>query len=163
LQKLVEGKSVYLDFDQDKKDKYGRTLAYVYLEDGTFVNSEIVKQGIGFAYIKYPFKYLEEFYALEREARIREIGLWSHEDSGSKNTAIKTIDPLPLFSSKTDSPKKESSSSHNENVTVYVTRTGTKYHTASCRYAKKASPMALKDAVARGLSPCSICKPPTLK
>jgi len=31
-------------------DRYGRTLAYVYLEDGTFLNAEIIKQGYGFAY-----------------------------------------------------------------------------------------------------------------
>jgi len=34
----------------NKKDKYGRTLAYVYLEDGTFLNAEIIKKGYGFAY-----------------------------------------------------------------------------------------------------------------
>jgi endonuclease YncB( thermonuclease family) len=31
-------------------------LAYVYLMDGTFLNAEIIKQGYGFAYTKYPFK-----------------------------------------------------------------------------------------------------------
>ena len=37
------------------------SLAYVYLLDGSFLNAEIIKQGYGFAYNKYPFKYMEEF------------------------------------------------------------------------------------------------------
>ncbi|MFH1623702.1 MAG: thermonuclease family protein [Pseudomonadota bacterium] len=49
----------------------------VYLHDGTFLNAEIVKQGYGFAYIRYPFKYLYEFRNYEREARENGRGLWS--------------------------------------------------------------------------------------
>jgi hypothetical protein len=52
----------------------------------------------------------------------------------------------------------------NAGATVYVTATGKKYHTASCRYIRKgATPMKLKDAVKAGYSPCSVCKPPTLE
>ena len=67
--KLVQGKRVRMEYDWQRTDKYGRTLGYVYLEDGRFVNAEIIKQGYGFAYVKYPFKYLEEFRSYEREAR----------------------------------------------------------------------------------------------
>lgn len=74
--KMVEGKQVRLEYDWQRKDKYGRTLAYVYLEDGTFLNLEIIKQGYGFAYIKYPFKFLEEFRQAEKEARENKRGLW---------------------------------------------------------------------------------------
>jgi micrococcal nuclease len=73
---LVEGKSVRLAYDQQRQDKYGRTLAYVYLEDGRFVNAEIIQQGYGFAYTRYPFRYLEQFRRLEREAREAHRGLW---------------------------------------------------------------------------------------
>ncbi len=73
---MVESKQVRLEYDQQRKDKYGRTLAYVYLKDGTFLNLEIIKQGYGFAYTKYPFKYLDEFREAEREARENKKGLW---------------------------------------------------------------------------------------
>ncbi len=43
--KLVDGKTVRLEFDVQQQDKYGRTLAYVYLEDGTFVNAWLVEHG----------------------------------------------------------------------------------------------------------------------
>ena len=47
---MVEGKKVRLEFDQNQRDRYKRLLAYVYLEDGTFLNAEIIKQGYGHAY-----------------------------------------------------------------------------------------------------------------
>jgi len=79
--KMVQGKSVRLKFDQanahiDHKDKYKRTLAYVFIWDGTFLNAEIIKQGYGFAYTRFPFKYMEEFRRYEREAREQNRGLW---------------------------------------------------------------------------------------
>lgn len=74
---MVEGKKVRLEYDWQRRDKYGRLLAYVYLEDGTFLNAEIIKQGYGFAYTRFPFKYLEEFRKYEREAREKNRGLWA--------------------------------------------------------------------------------------
>lgn len=79
--RMCQGKTVRLEFDQANthlghKDKYGRTLAYIFLDDGTFLNAEIVKQGYGFAYTRFPFRYLEEFRKNEREAREQGRGLW---------------------------------------------------------------------------------------
>lgn len=74
--RMVEGKSVRLEYDWQRQDKYGRTLAYIFLEGGIFLNAEIIKQGYGFAYTKYPFKYLDEFRQYEREARENNRGLW---------------------------------------------------------------------------------------
>ncbi|MCZ6490037.1 MAG: thermonuclease family protein [Acidobacteria bacterium] len=74
--RMAEGKKVRLEYDRDRTDRFGRTLAYVYLEDGTFLNAEIVKQGYGHAYTQFPFKYLEEFRGYEHEARGAQRGLW---------------------------------------------------------------------------------------
>jgi len=81
-ERMVQGKRVRLEFDQANahighKDRYKRTLAYVFLEDGTFLNAEIIKQGYGFAYTRFPFKYMDEFRQYEREAREKNRGLWS--------------------------------------------------------------------------------------
>ena len=74
--RMAEGKKIRLKFDQNQRDKYKRLLAYVFLEDGTFLNAEIIKQGYGHAYTKFPFKYMQEFRQHEREARIKKRGLW---------------------------------------------------------------------------------------
>ena len=79
--RVVEEKRVRLEFDQANaarghKDRYGRTLAYVFLENGTLLNAEIIKQGYGHAYTQFPFSRMEEFRRLEREAREEQRGLW---------------------------------------------------------------------------------------
>ena len=74
---LAEGKKVRLEFDVQKHDKYGRSLAYVYLEDGTFVNGKIVEEGYAQVMTIPPnVKYAETFLKLEREARQAGKGLW---------------------------------------------------------------------------------------
>jgi micrococcal nuclease len=46
--------------------------------------------------------------------------------------------------------------------TVYITRTGTKYHGAGCTLLKKSHiAIGLSDAIARGFTPCGLCNPPT--
>lgn len=78
---MAEGKEVRLELDEvntrrDHKDQYGRTLAYVYLENGAFLNSEIVRQGFGRAYTKFRFRYRDRFRNLERNAQENKLGLW---------------------------------------------------------------------------------------
>lgn len=93
LKEWIEKETVCLRQDRDKTqniDKYGRLLRYVWkytpeeqasdntsVLEGFFVNAEIIKQGYGFAYTKYPFQYLENFRKYEREARENNRGLWN--------------------------------------------------------------------------------------
>ena len=74
---MVGGKVVKLKYDQQRRDKYGRLLAYVFLVDGTFLNAEIIKQGYGNVFTRFPFKYMEEFRQYEKEAREAKRGLWA--------------------------------------------------------------------------------------
>ena len=47
--------------------------------------------------------------------------------------------------------------------TVYVTKTGKKYHRSGCSFLKTtSSSISLQDAVDQGYTPCSRCNPPTL-
>ena len=89
--KMVEGKKVRLEYDWQRKDRYGRVLAYVYVMTNDvkdmpefknrasielMLNAEIIKQGYGHAYTRYTFKYLEQFRKYEKEARENKRGLW---------------------------------------------------------------------------------------
>ncbi|MBL0741457.1 hypothetical protein [Chryseolinea lacunae] len=43
---------------------------------------------------------------------------------------------------------------------VYITRTGEKYHREACQYLKRSSfEIERTDAIERGYSPCSVCRP----
>lgn len=45
--------------------------------------------------------------------------------------------------------------------TVYITKSGTKYHTSGCNYLKNSKfSITLEEAIDRGYTPCSVCKPP---
>jgi len=78
LTDLILGKNVRFEYDVGKKDRYGRTLVYVYLEDGTFLNAELVKRGYATAYTVPPnVKYAEVLIDLQREAREAKRGLWA--------------------------------------------------------------------------------------
>jgi len=70
--------------------------------------------------------------------------------------------PTGPGSGKTPTPKTLAPAQQpaQENPTVYVTRTGTKYHRAGCRYLSKSMiPLSLKEAKQR-FTPCSVCRPP---
>ena len=79
-QRMVEGKLVRFSLIShvSKQDKYSHTLAYVFLQDGTFVNTEIIRQGYGFVVRSSPpLKYEPEFVQLELNAREKRWGLWA--------------------------------------------------------------------------------------
>lgn len=51
---LAENKWVRLEYDIEKRDQYGRLLAYVFTLDGTFLNGELVKYGYAYVLSKPP-------------------------------------------------------------------------------------------------------------
>jgi micrococcal nuclease len=91
MKSLVSEQFVKLvdDRTQGNRDKYKRLLRYVYLQNGTFVNAEMIKQGYAFSYRQYPTKYLEQFNKLERQTREQGIGLWSACPINTTNTTKK--------------------------------------------------------------------------
>lgn len=99
---LLSGKKVYLEYDPANKiDKYGRTLAYVYREDGLFYNAEMIKQGFAHSYVQFPHPRLDEFNAYQSEARDNNRGFWSSNTCDGDTTkaaagSSKTAIPLPI-------------------------------------------------------------------
>ena len=75
--KLVDGKALRLEFDVQERDRYGRLLAHLYLEDGTFVNAWLVENGYAMVMTIPPnIKHQDLFLKLQREAREARRGLW---------------------------------------------------------------------------------------
>jgi micrococcal nuclease len=77
------GKNVRLAFDWDLRDRYGRLLAYIYIAHNAGVppnsacfNAELIREGYAHAYTRFAFQFVDEFRALEREARQSKRGLW---------------------------------------------------------------------------------------
>jgi micrococcal nuclease len=75
--RLVEGGMVRLKYDQERRDDYGRVLAYVFLQDGRMVNALMVQEGLAVVMSKRPnTRYSDLLLACQREAMQRRIGLW---------------------------------------------------------------------------------------
>lgn len=132
---LLLGESVYLRFDVEQTDRYGRLLAYLYrAPDGLFVNLEIVRQGYGPVDTRFPFKHMELF--RHYGAKAREAG-------------------KGLYGTPQERPEEQG-----ETGQVYVTRTGQKYHRDGCRSLSKSKiPISLAEAKQK-YGPCSRCNPP---
>lgn len=82
---LVEGKSIRLEKDVSDKDRYGRHLRFVYLEDGTFVNDTLVREGYARVSTFPPdVAKAEQFKLAEREARDNHRGLWADDTCAGK-------------------------------------------------------------------------------
>ncbi|MFC1576599.1 thermonuclease family protein, partial [Candidatus Omnitrophota bacterium] len=76
-QSLCGGKRVRLEFDIEKRDRYGRLLAYVYLPDGRMLNAELLREGYAQVYTFQPnVKYVDMFLSLQSQAQQNNQGLW---------------------------------------------------------------------------------------
>lgn len=71
----------------------------------------------------------------------------SSSDNSSSSTAVSSSETVEESSTSTS-------------YTVYITKTGEKYHRDGCRYLKKSQIAIDKNAaVAQGYTPCSVCNP----
>ena len=139
LRKLCEGKSVRLEYDRDTIDTYGRTLAYLYLDDETLINAEIIRNGYGYADSLHEYEKRAEFLEIEMAARQDLRGLWR-----------------PALKVRMEMLRRQSL----QNDTVYVTDTGDKYHRRNCWHLKlSCTALSLADALALGKTPCKVCRP----
>ncbi len=72
----VKGKTVRLTFDAERRDRYGRLLAYLYLPDGRLLNRLLLEKGYAVVYRRFDFRLKEDFLAAEQQARRDKVGLW---------------------------------------------------------------------------------------
>lgn len=131
-------------------DKYGRSVARV-IVGGKDISVELVKAGLAWHYKQYSTDTV--LARAEVVARQGEVGLWALNspvapwDYRHGTASIQKEEVQP-------SPQKQ------QTETVYITRTGAKYHRAGCQYLRKSSiPISKTDATSRGYSPCSRCNP----
>ncbi len=115
--------------------------------DGLFVNLEVVRQGAARADLPSDSAYRELFKHYEERARRNHRGLWAGRSAAKSGARHSTAGQTPRTEAGT--------------VTVYVTKSGKKYHRQGCIYLRRSSrPISLQEAIRKGYTPCSRCKPP---
>ena len=142
---LLIGKKVCIEQDltQGEFDKYGRTLVYVYREDGLFFNKYMIEQGYAYEYTyNTPYKFQADFKELQRIAQKDKRGLWSPDTCGGLATPV-----LIKTEVSTTSVSIKTNISNNQSNTVYYTSsygTSKYYYPASCSGWKSLSAKYLK-------------------
>ena len=140
---LKKAKKIQIQYDGNKTDKYGRKLAWIWV-DGKLLQDKLVKKGYARVYYIYgKYKYTNILQKSEKKARKKKLGIWKNysaafpDSSSSKNTTT---------------PTKKS------NNYVWVSRSGSKYHSyTGCSGMKNPSKIKKADAVSKGYTACKKC------
>lgn len=137
LESLVLGQKSRIEYADKRRDRYGRLLGFVYIEDTIFVNRRILAAGLGYLYLvkdqdlsRPKFK---ELLVAQRQAVGSKIGLWGIDrDYEDKYIA---------------------------------SRQSLRFHRPGCSSAGRIKQSNIRtfeimeEALFEGLSPCRICRP----
>ena len=155
---LVGGKEVRLEFDIRTRDTYGRLLAYVF-SGSVFVNEELVRQGHVYARTYQPnLKYESLLRTAEREAQVRERGVWQ------KGAEREGENPIGGEKDQTSVGKRHELQATGKKKHPYVaSRKSDVFHKASCPHVKDIRRdnlitfASVQDARDSGRRPCKRC------
>lgn len=79
--------AVNLVYGKDRKDRYGRTLAHLFLDSGLNVQAELISQGLAIAFTTPPNTRFSDCYAnIEDSSRLLQRGIWTHKKYQSLKT-----------------------------------------------------------------------------
>jgi micrococcal nuclease len=133
---------VDIELDVEKRDQYGRLLAYIY-KDGIMFNKLLIEEGHA-SVSTYPpnVKYVDDFITAQKNAREEGKGIWSsdvdrYQPSDSKPNAAKYIGTTRSF----------------------------KFHTFTCKWGRKITSNnevffeTRDEAIDAGFTPCKVCRP----
>lgn len=74
---LIGDYRIRLELDLERLDAYGRTLAYVFLPDGSMVNEKLLRSGLSYCLYRMPnVKYADKLLRAQRDAMQAKVGLW---------------------------------------------------------------------------------------
>lgn len=77
LQNLLKEKAVFLEYDAEKKDKYKRKLAHVFLPNGKHINLALLENGLGTLSIIPPnLRHSDKLIQAQQNAEKKKLGLW---------------------------------------------------------------------------------------
>ena len=95
--RLENAKKIELEYDPNstKQDKYGRILAWVYVDD-SLLQKELVKKGYAkVAYLYGDYKYTKSLQLLEKKAKSNKVGLWSdNKNLNNDSDSLISIDEI---------------------------------------------------------------------
>ena len=77
LKQQIGKQPIYLRFDKEKRDRYDRLLAHVFLQNERHLNAEILEQGLAALTVHPPnLLYVDEMRAAQQRAIDKRLGIW---------------------------------------------------------------------------------------
>jgi len=74
---LAAGSEIFIEYDIDRRDKYGRILAYIWTRDRKMINEEMMKKGCAVLFTFSPnVRYAELFRSAQKNAQEHKAGIW---------------------------------------------------------------------------------------
>ncbi len=91
-ERYLDHKTVELEFDEiaGLRDRYGRLLAYVYVNRTDF-NALLIEKGLARVYVEGKFKKKSEYLKLEEIAKLKGIGLWKICKNVKTNSSVQFL------------------------------------------------------------------------
>jgi hypothetical protein len=120
LEKLLKGKSVYVEYEPGKRPGEGEDRAPAYLfraPDGLFINLELITRGYARTTTQTPFQFSALFLDREQEASAKGLGLWAN-DRPSANDAKVASSPPAQTSTVKRRPKRPANASNSARLEV---------------------------------------------
>lgn len=106
---LKNAKEIVLEYDtnSDRQDKYGRILAFVYV-DNELIEEKLINKGYAkVAYVYDNYAYVEKLKELEEKAKDKKVGIWSEiilpdvqDEKEEENEFIKVVNNVIEFLTK---------------------------------------------------------------
>jgi endonuclease YncB( thermonuclease family) len=89
LNRLLLKQHVVLELDSDQTDKYGRTLAHVFMDNGVHVNLVLLRRGLAVLSLHPPnLKYSEALILAQQRAEKERLGLWRMRAYQTQDIAV---------------------------------------------------------------------------
>lgn len=88
--------TILIDTVADQRDYYGRLLAYIKLQDGSILNEQIIKNGYGYADLRFDHSHCKEYKQLMNQAIESKNGLWKKVTRDQLPTWLRQKRPLFL-------------------------------------------------------------------
>lgn len=176
-EKSLLGQDVRVEFDptyeaRGNKDSTGQTVAYLYTLAGVLFNGDLIRQGHAFVRVAEPFRLIEDFRVMERDAMQAMRGVWGLSDgtpsvasaqaqTQSNSSDNRTRRLTPLLPSEIDPklpPAAGLGSSSTPEPLVVVSSGDRMYHKSECQYlGKKKQTISQSQARSEGYTACSRC------
>ena len=112
--KISNANEIILEYEKNKTDKYGRTLAWVWV-DGSLLQEELIKNGYGqVAYVYGKYKYTDSLCKVQKYTINNLLNVWSntsYEEGYCKNKDVENTENNIIYdnidSVNTDEKTKE--------------------------------------------------------